>query len=176
VDRSETLAGTGRHRPTDLARPMDEAHHEDGSTSHDSYIQPTSRTPTGARSLLRVGVTGRTDTQPAGKRTVLFPIPPVGGPGADSQTLWVGGCPDLRSAALVRYNHANMQHTGVYTQALTEPVQVALEEHADFVCEMGTKRRTRRQCCSWLFPSCLARYGSIQAGASGRGKQSAMAS
>jgi hypothetical protein len=33
--------------------------------------------------------------------------------------------------------HTNMQHTGVYTQAITEPVQAALQEHADFVLRGG---------------------------------------
>ena len=36
-------------------------------------------------------------------------------------------------------NHTNMQHTGVYTQAMTEPVQAALQEHADFVLRGGRK-------------------------------------
>jgi integrase len=38
-------------------------------------------------------------------------------------------------------NHTNMQHTGVYTQTMTEPVQAALEEHANFVMSGGRADR-----------------------------------
>ncbi len=34
-------------------------------------------------------------------------------------------------------NHTNMQHTGVYTQTMMEPVQAALQEHSEFVMRGG---------------------------------------
>ena len=49
------------------------------------------------------------------------------------------------------FNHTNIQHTGVYTQTMTEPVQAALEKHADF--KVGGEQTTRQAAPALQLPA-----------------------